>query len=67
MRLDGDRVRRARDRIGYTLKLVADESGLARDTVMRAEHSDEIRPSSARKLAGALGVEVADLMREEKE
>ena len=62
MRLDGNRVRRARDRLGYTLKMVGTESGVAKNTAMRAEHGREIRHDSARKIAAGLRLEVADLM-----
>jgi len=64
LRLDGNRVRHARYRLGYTLKMVGKEAGVAKNTAMRAEHGEEIRPGSARKIAGALGVEVADLITE---
>ncbi len=43
---------------------VAAESGLTENTIVRAEHDRDIRPTSARKLAAALGVTVADLVQE---
>jgi hypothetical protein len=45
--------------------MVAEEAGLAEGTAVRAEQEKEILPSSARKIAAALGVPVADLIREE--
>lgn len=62
MKLDGSRVQRARDRLGYTLEMVGEKSGVAKGTVLRAEHGEEIRPVSARRIAAGLGVEVADLV-----
>lgn len=67
MRLDGARVRRARERLGYSLAKAAKEAGVSEGTVLRADHGEEIRPSTARKIAVGLGVEVADLIREEPE
>ncbi len=64
MRLDKTKVLRSRERLGYTMRDVAAQSGLTENTVVRAEHDRDIRPTSARKLAAALGVTVADLYRE---
>jgi DNA-binding XRE family transcriptional regulator len=43
---------------------LAKEGGTAKNTVIRAENERDIRPSSARKIAAALEVKVADLVRE---
>jgi len=67
LKLSGKRTRRARDRLGYSLVMVAEEAGVAEGTALRAEHEKEIRPSSARKIAAALGVGVADLIEEDGE
>jgi len=65
LRLSRKRMQYARNRLGYSLVMVAEEAGLAEGTAVRAEQEKEILPSSARKIAAALGVPVADLIREE--
>lgn len=67
LKLSRKRMRYARDRLGYSLVMVSEEAGVAEGTAIRAEHEEEIRPGTARKIAGALGVRVADLMKEETE
>lgn len=62
MRLDGNRVRHARYELGYTLEEVSSEAGVAKGTAIRAEHNMEIQPSSARKIAEAFGLKIADLL-----
>ncbi len=62
--LDEEKVRRSRERLGYTLQLMSEEGGIAPHTIIRAEHGRNITPTSARKIAAALGVSVADLVRE---
>jgi transcriptional regulator with XRE-family HTH domain len=62
MKLKRERVRYARDRLGWSLRMVGEKAGTNAATVLRAEHGHEIRPSTARKIACALGVEVADLV-----
>ncbi len=62
MRLDPDEVRRARERLGYSIELGAQKAGVAKNSLLRAEHGGDIRPSTARKLAAALEVEVSDLL-----
>ncbi len=64
MLLDEKKVRRSRERLGYTLRLMSEEGGIAPHTIIRAEHGRNITPTSARKIAAALGVTVADLVRE---
>ncbi len=66
MKLDGSKVFRARNRLGYTMEMVGRESGVVKSTVIRAEHGEEIRHSSARKIAAGLGLEVADLVPEDE-
>lgn len=58
-------MRYARDRLGYSQVVLSEEAGIAEGTAIRAEREGEIRPGSARKIAAALGVRVADLMKEE--
>jgi transcriptional regulator with XRE-family HTH domain len=67
LKLDGAKVRRTRERRGLSLAALAKEAGLAKGTALRADHGEDVQLVTARKLARALGVEVADLMREEPE
>ncbi len=62
MKLDTNRVRRARYELGYTLEEVSSEAEVAKGTAIRAEHGREIQASSARKIAGVFGLRVADLL-----
>lgn len=64
MKLDGNSLRRARERLGYSLEAVGEEAGTSKNSVLRAEHEEDIRPGTARKIAEALRVEVADLIKE---
>ncbi len=65
MKLDRDRLIRAREVLGYGLEKTAEEAGISKNSVLRAEHEEDIRPSTARKIATALGVDVAALYGEE--
>jgi transcriptional regulator with XRE-family HTH domain len=65
LRFDGDKVHRARELLGYGLDKTAEEAGVAKNSVLRAERGEEIRHSTARKIAAALGIRVADLLTEE--
>lgn len=62
MRLDHEKVRWHRDRLGWTLDTLAEKAEVAKGTVLRAEHGEDVRPSSGRRIAGALGVEISDLI-----
>jgi transcriptional regulator with XRE-family HTH domain len=62
LRLDEDTVRGTRERLGLTLAMVAQRAGTSKNTVMSAEHGADIRPTTARKIAEALGVEIVDLL-----
>jgi transcriptional regulator with XRE-family HTH domain len=64
LKLDEDRVRQTRERLGLTLSMVAQKAGTSKNTVLSAEHGGDIRPTTARKIAEALNVEIADLMGE---
>ena len=64
MKLDRDRVIRAREMLGYSIETTAEEAGVSKNSVLRAEHEEDIRPVTARKIAAALGVRVADLIGE---
>jgi transcriptional regulator with XRE-family HTH domain len=64
LRLNKDRLQRARELLGYGLEKTAQEAGVSKNSVLRAEHEEDIRPGTARKIAAALHVSVADLVRE---
>jgi len=60
-----DAVKEIRRRKGWSQKDLAEESGVGQDTISGLESGrHEPRPSTLRKLADALGVEVADFFRE---
>ncbi len=64
MKLDRDKLIRAREMLGYGVETTAQEAGVSKNSVLRAEHEEDIRPLTARKIAAALGVRVADLIGE---
>lgn len=64
MKLDRSKVIRAREMLGYGVEKTAEEAGVSKNSVLRAEHEEDIRPVTARKIAAALGVRVADLIGE---
>lgn len=64
MRYSREKLQRARERLGYSIEMVGEKAGTSKNSVLRAEHEGEIRPLTARKIAEALGVEVADLVEE---
>lgn len=64
MRFDRDKLIRARELLGYGLEKTAEEAGVSKNSVLRAEHGEDIRPLTSRKIAAALGVEVVDLIEE---
>lgn len=64
MKLDRDRLQRAREMLGYGLEKTAEEARISKNSVLRAEHEEDIRPVTARKIAAALNVPVADLIGE---
>jgi transcriptional regulator with XRE-family HTH domain len=49
---------------GLTQKQLFEKTGVAKSTIVRAEHGGTISILTATKLAQALGVSVADLKRE---
>jgi transcriptional regulator with XRE-family HTH domain len=60
-----ERVKEIRRRKGWSQKELAEESGVGQDTISGIESGrHEPRPSTLRKLADALDVEVADFFRE---
>ncbi len=66
MKLDRAKLIRAREMLGYGVEKTAEEAGVSKNSVLRAEHEEDIRPLTARKIAAALEVRVADLMWEEE-
>ena len=56
------RLREWRETMGETQATLGERSGVAEHTISRIEHGASLRPTTARKLADALGVAVADLM-----
>jgi transcriptional regulator with XRE-family HTH domain len=64
LKLNRDRLQRAREMLGYGLEKTAQEAGISKNSVLRAEHEEDIRPVTARKIAAALEVRVADLIGE---
>ncbi len=65
MKLDEHKVRGTRERRGLTLAMVAQRAGTSKNTVLSAEHGADIRPTTARKIAEALNVEIDDLLLEQ--
>jgi DNA-binding XRE family transcriptional regulator len=62
--IDGNKLREARLTKHMTQRQLAQAAGLTNETVNRIERADEPRtvyPLTARKLADALGVRVADI------
>ena len=62
MKLDSAKVRWHRDRLGWTLDTLAEQAEVAEGTALRAEHGEDIRPSSGRRIARALGVDISELV-----
>ena len=62
LKLDRDKLIRAREMLGYGIETTAGAAGVSKNSVLRAEHEEDIRPVTARKIAAALEVEVRDLL-----
>jgi transcriptional regulator with XRE-family HTH domain len=56
------RLREWREAQGETQKELAERSGVAEHTISRVENGAGLTPPTARKLAGALGISVVDLL-----
>ncbi len=62
VKIDGDKVRTARERAFLSKRELADKAGLDRSTVWRVEDGiTEVYPRTIRKLAEALSVDPASL------
>ena len=62
VKLDSAKMRWHRDRLGWTLDTLAEQAEVAEGTALRAEHGEDIRPSSGRRIARALGVDISELV-----
>jgi transcriptional regulator with XRE-family HTH domain len=62
VKLDADKVRWQRDSRGWTLETTAENAEVALGTVLRAEHGEDIRPSSGRRIARAFDVDISELV-----
>jgi transcriptional regulator with XRE-family HTH domain len=62
VKLDSAKVRWHRDRLGWTLDTLAETAEVAEGTALRAEHGEDIRPSSGRRIARAFGVDISELV-----
>jgi transcriptional regulator with XRE-family HTH domain len=56
------RLREWREAMGETQATLSELAGVSEHTLSRIEHGASLRPSTARKIADALGVSVIDLM-----
>jgi transcriptional regulator with XRE-family HTH domain len=65
VKIDGAKLRRARELRGFSLEKAGKEAGVTETTVWRLEHGYTAFPSTARKIADALGVSTADLVPDE--
>jgi len=66
VRIDGEKVRAARERAFLSKRELADRAGLDRNTVGRIEASvTEVYPRTIRRIAEALSVDPASLVPEE--
>ncbi len=63
---NGDTLRRQRVMQGYSLRDLAERAGVTQDNIWKIEHAVTKRPhgKTLRKLAEALGVEVAQLLKD---
>jgi transcriptional regulator with XRE-family HTH domain len=64
MRLDSRKVRWHRDRFGWTLDELTDKARVAKGTLLRAEHGEDVQPRSGRRIAQAFGVDISELVPE---
>lgn len=66
MRVDGEKIRRLRERRLWLIGDLADASGVHRTQVSNYEHERSgAHPDTIRKLAEALGVEPTELLKED--
>ena len=63
--LDGKRLRRLRLERGLSQRELAEKAGMSQSTIVLLERrgrSERFHPSTVRKLSGALGIDVAELL-----
>jgi transcriptional regulator with XRE-family HTH domain len=67
VRIDGEKVKGARERRFFSQRELADKAGVNRNTVWRIETSGhtDVHPRTIRRLAEALSVDPASLVPEE--
>ncbi len=67
VRIDGEKVREARERRFFSQRELADRAGVNRNTVWRIETSGhtDVHPRTIRRLAEALSVDPASLVPKE--
>jgi transcriptional regulator with XRE-family HTH domain len=67
VRIDGEKVRGARERRFFSQRELADKAGVNRNTVWRIETSGhtDVHPRTIRRLAEALSVDPASLVPQE--
>lgn len=65
---NGDELRRQRALHGYSLRDLAEKAGVTQDNIWKIEHGKTKRPHgrTLRKLAEALGIDVALLVRDDR-
>jgi transcriptional regulator with XRE-family HTH domain len=56
------RLKEWREAMGETQASLSEISGVSVFTIIRAEHGESMRPSTAKKIAETMGIEVVDLM-----
>ena len=61
MEINMETLRALREREALTLSDLAERSGVHRTTIFNIEHRGRARPSTLRKLADGLGVDVREL------
>ncbi len=67
IKLDPDKLRDARHRVGYSLREFAEIVGIAHNHLWEYETGRKNpQPRTLRRLANTLGVEVADLVKERR-
>lgn len=65
--VDAKKLRALRRKRVLTLRELGEQAGISKDTISRIEREGTAYPSTIRKLAGALGAEPSELVKEEEE
>lgn len=64
MKLHRESLQLARARYGWSIARTAEEAGISNNSVLRAEHEEEVSVGTVHKLAAALKVDVGELVGE---